>query len=256
MIALLLAQLVWIDGEVVTRAGDHPDRTIQLTCGVGDLVAGGRPDRMGLVERRGGWSRTFEGDTINAIAVRGPLVAAAGADGIIRLLAADDGRTLRTLQGHAGPVLAVAFSPDGATLATGGADRSIRLWDAAAGTLRAAIHNHAEPVNALAFSPDGRRLASASSDRSVRIWDPAIGRLVRIVRGRESAVLSVAYTDDGRRLAAGYEDGGVSIIDAERGTVERDLKPFGAPVYALAAGRDVIAGAWTGETVRIDPAAR
>ncbi|MFH8736678.1 MULTISPECIES: WD40 repeat domain-containing protein [unclassified Streptomyces] len=33
------------------------------------------------------------------------------------------------LAGHVGPVICVAFGPDGHTLAGGGQDRVLRLWD-------------------------------------------------------------------------------------------------------------------------------
>jgi WD40 repeat protein len=45
----------------------------------------------------------------------------------------ESGQTIRTLEGHRGPVNAVAVTPDGRRAVSGSDDQSLRLWDLESG---------------------------------------------------------------------------------------------------------------------------
>lgn len=66
---------------------------------------------------------------------------------------------MRILDGHSGPVLAVAYGPDGALLASAGWDGTVRLWSPLAGREVKRLQTANDHALALAFAPDGRRLA-------------------------------------------------------------------------------------------------
>ena len=79
-------------------------------------------------------------------------------------------RPLPPLKGHVGPVLAVAFSPDGKTLASGGFDMMVKLWNVATGQEVASLEGHRNWIKSIAFSPDGALLATGDINGIVRLW--------------------------------------------------------------------------------------
>jgi WD40 repeat protein len=123
----------------------------------------------------------------------GDLLAAAGADKVVRVWEVGPGRLKATLRGYDGKgsdgmCQAVAFSPDGRHLVVGVQDSTsegaIRVYDVAnLDEIQALLPGHAAGgVSRLEFSADGRYLASMGPDREILIWSWPDRRVVGRVR--------------------------------------------------------------------------
>src|SRR5262249_7098640 len=140
----------------------------------------------------------------------------------------------RTLHGHAGGVIALAFTPDGKTLVSSSSDRTIRLWDPKTGKELPRTEGHQlnfkdllNPAPLLQPTADGKRLA---------VWIPANERyttigLYALETGKEVAtfndtgrhVAAVAFTPDGKKVATGARDGSVRLYEV----ATKQLQPGG-----------------------------
>ena len=125
---------------------------------------------------------------------------------------------------HPGPVMSVAFSPNGKTFLTGGTDHTARQWDSHTGRPIGQPLAHSDIVTAVTFSPDGRTILTGSSDKTARLWDAATGRPIGQPLEHPDQVGSVAFSPDGKTILTGSADNAARLWDTVTG------RPIGRPM--------------------------
>ncbi|HEY2783378.1 MAG TPA: hypothetical protein VGJ05_00245 [Fimbriiglobus sp.] len=134
----------------------------------------------------------------------GKLVAAAGADGVVRLWDALTGRETRSLRGHTDWVTALAFAPDGRGLLAASVDKTARLFELSKSDA-ATVTGHVQMVRAVAVSPDGKRIATGSSDKTVRIWDLDTGKELAVLTGSTDLINTLTFADQDTVVVGGED---------------------------------------------------
>ncbi len=141
-------------------------------------------------------------------------LAAAGLDGVVRLIDVENRSVLAELRGHREPIHTLAFTPDGTRLVTGGLDGLVNLWDAAEGRI---LRTHRDPRGAVlrvACSPDGRTLAwSVRSIGAIRLWDLAEDRPIGSLAGHAQWTTCLAFSPDGQRIVSAGGDHRIRVWD-------------------------------------------
>ena len=180
------------------------------------------------------------GEVIRGLAFTpdGTVLASAGgntSDYAIYLWDVVNNQSLGTLDGHAGIVWDVAFSPNGQLLASVSSDGTLKVWDWRNKTV---IYTQYFPgqVVSVAFSPDGQSLAVGGVDEvknqvaHAAIWTYSVGSWQPLVKFPEFInVTAMAYSPRGGTLIGGGTSRNVQVWQADTGT----------PVYTLSHAHQV-----------------
>jgi WD40 repeat protein/Leucine-rich repeat (LRR) protein len=147
------------------------------------------------------------------------------------------GKELFTLQGHAGQVSSVAFSPDGKRLASVNGEPGVRVWDVSTGKSERVLPND-RGFYSVAFSPDGKRIAAGEGGGTVVLYDSNTGEKLRTLPGKKSDVRVVAFSPDGSLVAGTTFAGVVHVWEVETGALRLKIPARGSVLWSVAFSPD------------------
>lgn len=136
-----------------------------------------------------------------AVDPSGEVICAGSLDSFdIHIWSVQTGQLLDRLTGHEGPVMTLAFSPDGSTLISGSWDRTVRVWSIFARSQTSEPLQLQSDVTALAVRPDSKQLAVTTLDGQLTFWSIADAQQQSGVDARRDVSGGRKMTD--RRTAA------------------------------------------------------
>jgi len=234
-VALLVGHLPWARAQLAGHGG--PVRALAVSNDGNTLLSGSFDTaaiRWSLKTESAEQVLRFHSDAVNAVAfLRDGRMVTAGADARIAIWTVGRQEPDMVLEGHLGPIVSLAVSPDGTKLASASWDHTVRVWAIADGAQRV-LEGHTQNVNGVAFMPDGRSLVSVGYDLQLRIWTIADGG--PNVVALSSPLNAVVIAPDGE-IAAGGADGMIRLL-TRAGTEAGETQAGPTPVIALAVSPD------------------
>jgi WD40 repeat protein len=202
------------DGDAIVTAGyDGVAVVWDPTSGTPIQRLTGRHDHVGGAQFASGGTR------IVTIGTAGPhdLVTSSNRNAVI--WDRQSGSVVSSLDGHTGPLMALAASTKGTLVITASHDRTAKVWDVTTGHERATLSGHGRRLTSVAITEDGRRIATGSLDQSVRLWrTSSLSQSVALDQWA-GEVWSVAFSPDGRWLAIGGKGRPVVVYPIDAATL-------------------------------------
>ena len=135
-------------------------------------------------------------------------LAAAGADGAVRVWSDDLGKEPIVLRGHMAGVSRIVFSEQGDRMATEALDGTARIWDLKKSRPPLTLRGLTGAVAALAFSRDGNRLATEGGRGRALVWDVSNREATTapdplVISGHTDAISVVAFSPNGKTVLDG-----------------------------------------------------
>ncbi len=137
-------------------------------------------------------------------------VAAAYANGAIKIFDPQTYLVLRTLTELKSKATNLVYSPNGKYLAASGADSTVRIWEGQTGFPLQTIRGFTAPVTSLAFNPNNTWLVSASG--VLRISDVLTGASRKVIADTSEVFTAALFLPDSSTLVACSASGDVATF--------------------------------------------
>lgn len=149
---------------------------------------------------------------VNAVQLRGNLVVSASGDGVAKLWNLNSGHCIKEFPSKDRGLACVEFSLDSRTILTGGNDQVIYQFDANTGELVRELRGHRGLVRSLHLDGPNNRVVSGSYDNSVKAYDLSTGKMIADFPSWTTSWMLSAKADY-RRIVAASQDSRAVIID-------------------------------------------
>ncbi|EHY54646.1 hypothetical protein ABEF92_002875 [Exophiala dermatitidis] len=155
---------------------------------------------------------------VNAVQVRGNLLASASGDGMAKLWRLEDGVCIKEFQSKDRGLACVEFSENGRTIFAGGNDKVIYEYDTVTGNRIRELRGHGDLVRSLHLDSANSRIISGSYDHSIKVWDAEKGEAaedggLKINFEGWTSSWILAAKSNYRKIVCTSQDGRVVIID-------------------------------------------
>jgi WD40 repeat protein len=230
------------DGTVLSELHPHSDAVTSVGFSPdGRWLASSGEDGWVLVsdltDEAGSFSLSHRGAVHDVeFSPRGTYLATVGEERRVRIWETETWEEQDSIDGHTGPIFALAISPEEDLIVTGagGDDPSIRLWDLATG---AELQNdlYEGIVHDIEYSPRirDRHASIAGTQPMIRLWEVDRGSMLHNIGRFVGGVQDVAYSSAGNALVAVSEDGTLFFTTMPSWTERRRIG-FDAALSAVA----------------------
>jgi len=160
----------------------------------------------------------------------------------IAILNIESGKVIGYLEGHSGPVRAMAISRDGNLIASGSDDNNVRLWNTRTRKQILSLEGHTGSISSLSFSGDGTFLLSGSRDKTIRVWNWKAGSLINTITLHQGPVSAIIPLPGGKLVYSASSDKKdkyeITVWELKSGRRITKMKGHRGPILTMALSPD------------------